>query len=498
MGLTKDLGSIPRAITVDSINRVGIGTPTPDERLHVSGGRIKTSVATTGAAYLLTSNNNGSTIYGTDGIGGYILTDWNAPILFYTNNTERMRIFSNGNVLIQDGGTFTNGGYRLDVNGTGRFSGALDANSAASAANGSININNTDPTLRFRVSGGTTNNRIYEWRAIAAGSTNDRMELRLWNDAQSSASHLMSITSSGDVGIGTTSPSSGISSVDTTLQIENGNVAALALNNTASRKYTIYSGVGGQLGFFDATAGTERMRITSDGYVGVGTGSTDVNNGDLIGVLAFRSNDASVNSSGAIGSIRSYATASFNTGSVSGDLRFYTQDTGTPNGSLLSGAERMRITSGGSVGIGTTSPTGGRLHIGDSGADNTGLYINNNTFGHFFTKFAYQGSVVGSISYNGSNTVYTTTSDYRLKQDLKSFNGLDLISKIKVYDYEWKSDNSRMNGVLAHELQEVVPYAVVGEKDAEQMQGVDYSKLVPILVKAIQELTARLEILENK
>jgi len=77
-------------------------------------------------------------------------------------------------------------------------------------------------------------------------------------------------------------------------------------------------------------------------------------------------------------------------------------------------------------------------------------------------------------------------------------NGLDLVSKIKVYDYEWKADNSRMNGVIAHELQEVVPYAVTGEKDAEEMQQVDYSKLVPILVQAIQELKAEIEILKTK
>jgi hypothetical protein len=55
-----------------------------------------------------------------------------------------------------------------------------------------------------------------------------------------------------------------------------------------------------------------------------------------------------------------------------------------------------------------------------------------------------------------------------------------------------------MDGVVAHELQEVVPYAVTGEKDGEQMQSVDYSKLVPILVQAIQELKAEIEILKTK
>ena len=55
-----------------------------------------------------------------------------------------------------------------------------------------------------------------------------------------------------------------------------------------------------------------------------------------------------------------------------------------------------------------------------------------------------------------------------------------------------------MDGVLAHELQEVLPYAVSGLKDGETMQGVDYSKIVPVMLKAIQELSAEITILKNK
>ena len=73
-----------------------------------------------------------------------------------------------------------------------------------------------------------------------------------------------------------------------------------------------------------------------------------------------------------------------------------------------------------------------------------------------------------------------------------------MVSKIPVYDFKWKTNESRSYGVMAHELQEVLPDAVVGEKDAEEMQGVDYSKLTPILLKAIQELEARVKELENK
>jgi hypothetical protein len=162
----------------------------------------------------------------------------------------------------------------------------------------------------------------------------------------------------------------------------------------------------------------------------------------------------------------------------------------------------MRITSGGDVLIGTTT-SGGDIRLFVSGASGTktpGLFNNSNggTGGETIIIFQRAGVSVGSISSTNTLTSYNVTSDYRLKQDFKPFNGLDLVSKIKVYDYAWKVDNSRMSGVIAHELQEVVPYAVTGEKDAEQMQSVDYSKLVPILVQAIQELQQKINKLENK
>ena len=158
---------------------------------------------------------------------------------------------------------------------------------------------------------------------------------------------------------------------------------------------------------------------------------------------------------------------------------------------------------GGNVQIGGTLGIGGRLQVfNDSG---TGINIMNsaNTGGlmSFLNTTAVQ---IGTITTNNSTTSYNTTSDYRLKEDLKDINGLDKVSKIKIYDFKWKNCDERMDGVLAHELQKILPYAVVGEKDAINEdgkiipQGVDYSKLVPVLVKAIQELSDKVSALENK
>jgi hypothetical protein len=125
-------------------------------------------------------------------------------------------------------------------------------------------------------------------------------------------------------------------------------------------------------------------------------------------------------------------------------------------------------------------------------------------------------SAVGSISNSSSATSFNTSSDYRLKEDLKDFNGLDKISKIKTYDFKWKNDNSRSYGVLAHELQEIIPQAVTGEKDGMTIQketneegevidkevinpqNVDYSKIVPVLLKSIQEQQEIIEDLKKR
>ena len=127
---------------------------------------------------------------------------------------------------------------------------------------------------------------------------------------------------------------------------------------------------------------------------------------------------------------------------------------------------------------------------------------------YFLKFFNYNSNEIGSIrvNNNNNNVAYNTSSDYRMKEDLKEFKALDTVSKIKVYNYKWKDDSSgfRDQGILAHELDELIPQAVSGEKDATDKdnnilpQSVDYSKIVPHLVQSIQELKAEIEILKNK
>ena len=115
-----------------------------------------------------------------------------------------------------------------------------------------------------------------------------------------------------------------------------------------------------------------------------------------------------------------------------------------------------------------------------------------------FTNAA--GTVVGSISTNASGTSFTTSSDYRLKHDVQPLTtGLATIAALKPSTYKWNADDSHGEGFIAHELAEHIPHAVTGEKDAVNADGsikpqaVDYSKIVVHLVAAIQELKAEFD-----
>ena len=139
-------------------------------------------------------------------------------------------------------------------------------------------------------------------------------------------------------------------------------------------------------------------------------------------------------------------------------------------------------------------------HVGSSGSTSRKHYAFLNT----------GTTEVGSIACNGSATSYNTSSDYRLKEDIAPMTGaLAKVQALKPVTYKWKADGSDGEGFIAHELQEVVPQCVTGEKDAVETytdeegneqtrpvyQGIDTSFLVATLTAAIQELKAEVDAL---
>lgn len=114
--------------------------------------------------------------------------------------------------------------------------------------------------------------------------------------------------------------------------------------------------------------------------------------------------------------------------------------------------------------------------------------------------FTVNNTNVGSITTNATTTAYVTSSDYRLKKDVQPMeNALAIVDKLKPVLYTWKTDGSKGQGFIAHELQEVMPECVIGEKDAldengnPKYQGIDTSFLVATLTAAIQELKAEFD-----
>ena len=178
--------------------------------------------------------------------------------------------------------------------------------------------------------------------------------------------------------------------------------------------------------------------------------------------------------------------------------------------------ERMRINSEGDVLIGTattisqSTSTGSGARFNSSGRqfliadDGTALFIGRNTSDGDTVDFRRAGVQVGSISVTASATAYNTSSDYRLKENIVPTTGAaDRLNQLQVRRFNFISDpDTTVDGFLAHEAQAVVPGCVTGTKDEVDdegnpvYQGIDQSKLVPLLTAALQEALGRIETLE--
>jgi hypothetical protein len=255
-----------------------------------------------------------------------------------------------------------------------------------------------------------------------------------------------------------------------------------------------------------AEGGAECARFDSNGRLGLGTTnptakltvSTSASNEGVIRVSDNATFYGELNRINATDEVRlgSYG--------ASQNLTFYTVS-----------SERMRITSAGNVLINSTSGTLPLSVQGIDGGAAAGMFTGatagvGNDLIYFYSSG--QGALLGYIGYNGSVVTYNTTSDYRLKDNIEPMIGaLEKISALKPVTYTWKLNNANGHGFIAHELAEVFPDAVSGEKDGIfedgkiRPQGIDTSILVATLTAAIQEqqaiitdLKSRIEALEAK
>jgi hypothetical protein len=181
-----------------------------------------------------------------------------------------------------------------------------------------------------------------------------------------------------------------------------------------------------------------------------------------------------------------------------GALAFYTRTNTSGSGF----SEKLRIDSAGNLLVGTTSRVGsGKLSILYTSSVDAGIAIRSsvesyNTAIQFLNT---AGTQVGTVNTSATSTTYNTSSDQRLKDNIADADDAgSKIDSIQVRKFDWIADGCHQEyGMVAQELQIVAPEAVHQPADSEEMMGVDYSKLVPMLVKEIQSLRTRVQELEN-
>ena len=424
----------------DVNNRLGIGTSAPNSILHILGAS---------ATLIIDGNSSGTQ---TNAFLRLRTGGFNVGNFAYNLATDNIQISnvsggSGGGVQIYGTGGSTTG-LTIAGAGGGTFASTLTVGTTAYITNDIFIGDTTSGSGRFFITD-SSNQGITLRRT---GATGDRFKMFVGNGTTYTQDNCIILGTNTDIDFYTGSTP--------TKRLTIGNTGLSTFRDTLE----VYNSGGGPT-----------IRVTNS-YTGTGSG-----NGFHIGT------DASLN-------------AAF-VQNENASIQFYTN-----NGTSTD--ERMRIFSTGIVAIGK-SVDDGAVTAGCefrpegfgyfSRANGESLFINRKSSNGGQIQFRRDNSDVGNISSTTSVTSYNTTSDYRLKEDFKDFTGLDKICNIKIYDFKWKSDGTRMGGVIAHELQEILPYAVTGEKDAlyedgkPKMQSVDYSKIVPSLVKAIQEQQAQIE-----
>jgi hypothetical protein len=472
---------------------LGIGTSSPSFPLHVSGSSTnyvmsETTGTGTSAGFRLKGGASADfTLFTTQGTNQFAIYD-NA------NSAERLRIDASGNVAIGTTSPFftTSGRTSLSVNGS------------------------TSSILAFGKGGSSENYILADAGGLTIANTSTTLPTIFFNNA----SEAMRIDSSGRVGIGTNSPSQPLhvdATGGTTAALfdnngTNGDVVRVGKNGTDILKIRAEGAADVALdanggAFIFKEGGSEAMRIDASGNVGIGTTSasarlhvpssaddtrTSILASGVTGDPNFQL--AAWSGTGGLGSGTEVVRVGLGYGATKNSYIHFHRGPSTTGGfmsfSTNNGTERMRIDSSGNLLVGTASGFGGLINAPVTTSDEAMVTQSNSTSTSTHLNFRNPNGFVGSISTSASATTFNTSSDQRLKENIVDADDAgSKIDAIQVRKFDWKADGSHQDyGMVAQELQGVAPEAVSAPEDPEEMMGVDYSKLVPMMIKEIQSL----------
>ena len=477
-----DTGGTERMI-IDDSGQVGIGTSSPDSILHISGGAsgkiiLEDNSSPRGNYIGISSSDNLVIAADEDNLGT------SSSIRFRVDASERMRINSSGNVGI---GT-TSPDWNLQVESGSNTVLAITSGTTSNAQIrfgdsgddniGMINYDNSSDSLAF-----TTN-----------------------------ASERMRIDSSGNVGIGTASPSQKLEILDTSnaktrFAYSSSVYGEIGRKSDGNYEFSAYEN-GANILFGTSTtngATTERMRIDSSGNVGIGATSPsyrfvidNVAEDDDLNIQLKTDNSRQAN------------------------IFFGDQDANFPgyigynhasNFMLFSsnGSERMRIDSSGNLLVGTTSTTINSSNFGIGLFADGRPKFSKNVSGssHVMNVYGNAGEfrVYGDGDVQNTNNSYGQISDERLKENIvDATDKLNEINQVRIRNFNFIGDDQKQIGVIAQELETIFPSMVKTTSDTDsdgndlgtETKSVKYSVFVPILIKALQEADDKIDALEAR
>ena len=328
------------------------------------------------------------------------------------------------------------------------------------------------------------------------------------------------------VGIGTTSPNAKTEIVGRLALTDGGGASRYALNIESNNSGVGYTSINAYN--YATSSGTNLILNESGGNVGIGTLSpgSPLTVSGISSLGVDQADYINIRGGGGTGRVETVGTnTNINLAlSTKGAGAFYFWGNGYGSNAL------MTIDQYSNLNLGYTAQSTVNFQGMTAGAYVDVKHPSSAGSGYGYIRFFWNGSIIGQIVQNGTSAVsYNTSSDYRLKENVSPMSGsIDRLKQLKPSTWSWTQDGSHGEGFLAHEAQTVVPEAVTGTKDAMRTeeyeitpavldddgnivteavigtrevpdyQGIDQSKLVPLLTAALQEAITKIEALEAR